>query len=482
MSADAKDTLMQKPKDNEKWKDKYRFLVLITCCCVEFGVYPAPFSPIPLEKELTHDLGISATQYGLLFSLGSLIGIVFSGLAGYMLSKYGRGVVTIGATAMIVLGELFNAIAASISSYGLLLFGQVIATCGVNCWAATSSTYMSIWFKNKETAFALSMDMCCCFLSVAIMNFAHPRVYNKFHALRGNYWMLFMMAVFGFCCGLILCYLDTFAPKHTTQEEEKKEEHVQEGEKKQGGGLLAVIKGYPAILWFLIGSMVTVIQSFMLQDVVASKMFQDLYGLDNEAAGFVIALPNLVLGVLTFVCGIIVYRVGRKPLILLCAAILSLISIFVLNILPTVEKGERSFACAGPYVFVGVAHSFYSAAFWSCIPYIVEEKLVGLTLGVMFMLQSTASALCTLIQGVIRDSTQQFRKGYLFSGVFIMILTAVGICFLVIVYRLNAAGGGKLDIPEMVLAQERLKKLAEDEKSTEGLALAAPKDTEKQAQ
>lgn len=39
MSADAKDTLMQKPKDNEKWKDKYRFLVLITCCCVEFGVY-----------------------------------------------------------------------------------------------------------------------------------------------------------------------------------------------------------------------------------------------------------------------------------------------------------------------------------------------------------------------------------------------------------------------------------------------------------
>ena len=219
-------------------------------------------------------------------------------------------------------------------------------------------------------------------MAIAIMNFVHPRIYNKFHSLHGNYWLMFTLSIFGLCCVLILTYLDGFAPRHVASEEEKKEGDSAEGEKKQQGGFLAVIKGYPTILWFLIGSMVTVLQSFILQDVVASKMFQELYGLTNEDAGLVIALPNLTLGILTFICGLVIYRIGRKPLIciiifplimeriVLSASILSLISIFILNILPVVDKehGEKSFACAAPYIFVGVAHSFYSSAFWSCVP------------------------------------------------------------------------------------------------------------------
>lgn len=69
------------------------------------------------------------------------------------------------------------------------------------------------------------------------------------------------------------------------------------------------------MIWLLLASQLTVLQSFQLQDIVAGKMFQELYGLDNESAGLVIASPNIVLGVLCFVFGIVIYNLGRKPLL-----------------------------------------------------------------------------------------------------------------------------------------------------------------------
>jgi len=85
---------------------------------------------------------------------------------------------------------------------------------------------------------------------------------------------------------------------------------------------------------------------------------------------------------------------------------------------------DKSYAGVIPYLFVAMGHAFYSAAFWSAIPYFgiqyknyryaVEEKLVGFTLGVMITLQNANSAFTTIISGVIRDHTQDYRKGYLF--------------------------------------------------------------------
>ncbi len=221
------------------------------------------------------------------------------------MTKYGRRIVTMTVLSGFVVGELCSSIGVTILNYYLLLFGQIVIGCSLNCWLAVSSTYLSIWFKNRETAFAISLDTCCCYLAVSITNFAHPRIYNKFKSLKGNYWMLFIITLFSFTCGLILCYLDTHAPK---QEEEK----PKEGEEAFS---LKAIKKLPITIWLLCGSQLTVLQCFQLQDIIASKMFQDLFGLDNEAAGIVIASPALLLGVLSFFSGIIVYRIGRKPLL-----------------------------------------------------------------------------------------------------------------------------------------------------------------------
>lgn len=38
--------------NKDAWKDKFRFLVLIVECIIEFTIYSIPYSPIPLETDL----------------------------------------------------------------------------------------------------------------------------------------------------------------------------------------------------------------------------------------------------------------------------------------------------------------------------------------------------------------------------------------------------------------------------------------------
>lgn len=203
-----------------------------------------------------------------------------------------------------MIGGLTIAIGASLKNYYIFLIGETINLGGVGCWLTVSSTYLSIWFKNRETAFAISSDTFCCYLSNFAFAAIHPIVFNRFKSLAGNYWMTFLMASVAFCYGWLLCYLDSYAPP---DQDEKKE-----GESDEGFSI-STIKRLPAIVWILMGGQLTILQSFMLQDVMSGDLFQKIFGLTNEEAGIAIGIPSLVLGVFSIFTGLIIYRVGHKP-------------------------------------------------------------------------------------------------------------------------------------------------------------------------
>ena len=118
-------------------------------------------------------------------------------------------------------------------------------------------------------------------------------------------------------------------------------------------------------------------------------------------------------------------------LIVLSASVLTLLSFIILNILPRVTPPDKSYAGLAPYMFEAFAHAFYSAAFWAAIPYLaivadfirysIDEKLLGFTLGLMISMQNANSALVTVLVGLIRDNTQNYRKGYLFVCFFMLL-------------------------------------------------------------
>ncbi len=129
------------------------------------------------------------------------------------------------------------------------------------------------------------------------------------YSLKTNYWVLVVLTIFSFICGIILCYLDTYAK---IAPEPKSESTADDSSSSFG---LAAICKLPAAIWLLVIAQITVLQGFQLQDIVASRMFQLVFGMDNETAGAVIASPALVMGAMSFVGGIIIYHIGRKPLL-----------------------------------------------------------------------------------------------------------------------------------------------------------------------
>lgn len=254
---------------------------------------------------------MNATQYSLLFSLGDLLGLFVVIIVGFLLSKYGRRyalaqyrLITIIVLITMIIGCLLTFLGSAILNYYVLLIGQTICMCVINVWVVISSTYLSIWFKNRETAFSMSMDTLCCYLSNSISFYIHPKIYNKFGSLKGNFFLMFILAVLGLIHGVLLCYLDSYAPP---DEDEKKE-----NEEEQGFSW-SEIKRLPSMVWILAGGEITILQAFSLQDILSSKMFQSLFGLTNEEAGVVVGVPSIVLGLLSIVAGIIIYRLGCKP-------------------------------------------------------------------------------------------------------------------------------------------------------------------------
>lgn len=160
-----------------------------------------------------------------------------------------------------------------------------------------------MWFKNRETTLALTLDTSIDYLSIALSDIINPIIYNYFHSLFYNFLLMTILCCAGLIIGLFACYLDTFS---TNDEEDSSVDHELN---------LKTMKELPIQYWLMAMVQPTVMQSLVLQDIFSSSMFQDLWDLTNETAGRLIASPNFFIAGLCFFCGIVVYNIGKKPLI-----------------------------------------------------------------------------------------------------------------------------------------------------------------------
>lgn len=170
-------------------------------------------------------------------------------------------------------------------------------------------TFISVWFKNRETSVAYSFDTCFSYLSNAICNFVMPIIFNHFRSLTFCFGTVFEMALIGLLFSLVVCYIDG---------KSKETEEVNSDGKEAEKFSLKMIKDVPLSFWLLAVAIATVMESFLLQDIISSSMYQDIFGFSDQEAGFFISIPSMFLGLLCLISGTIVYNIGRKPLVRKC--------------------------------------------------------------------------------------------------------------------------------------------------------------------
>ena len=200
----------------------------------------------------------------------------------------------------ITLGSLLTTIGATKLNYYVFLVGQTMNLAALGCWIGVTMTYIGIWFKNRETALGVSLNILSSYISKFIFSTLHPIIYNKIGALKGNFWMNFILSLISFASAILLCYLDSFA---APDEDDVKQEKF----------TISNIKRIPLLGWLLNGCQLTILQSFLLLDMMSPDMFQKIFGMTNEEAGFIFGFPLLILAIFGIFTGMIIYRIGYKP-------------------------------------------------------------------------------------------------------------------------------------------------------------------------
>ncbi|KAJ3110386.1 hypothetical protein HDU96_006652 [Phlyctochytrium bullatum] len=190
-----------------------RWAVLAMACLIMFGNYYAYDLPAALNKPLQDFLNEEddAYQYqlNLFYSLYSLPNIVLPFLGGFLLDVFGtRRLMTI-LSALVCLGQIFFSIGVSTKSYFIMHLGRVMFGVGGESLSVAQTRITSKWFKGKEIAFALGVNLSVARLGSVMNDFVSPHLaVNKSVPLA--IWFGSITCFISFFAGIILNALDAY--------------------------------------------------------------------------------------------------------------------------------------------------------------------------------------------------------------------------------------------------------------------------------
>lgn len=349
----------------------------------------------PLASLLEGQLGWSRAEYGTFTSSYGwfnvfLLMLIFGGI---ILDKVGVRITGVGATVLMVLGTAIKYWAVSTNSLdGQTLFGlngQVFwasigfATfaVGIEVAGITVSKIIVKWFKGKELATAMGLEMAMARIGTALaLGFSIPiaKATGVIDVSRPV-----LVALIGLCIGMVsfLVYVvmdkKLDASEHTDEVTEPDEEF-----KLSDIGKILSTRGwwYIAILCVLFYSAVFPFLKY------ATDLMVNKFGVDENVAGMIPMLLPFGNILLTPLFGGIYDKKGKGATIMIIG---SLLLIFVHAFFSIPGLNNWIFAMV-LVIILGIGFSLVPSAMWPSVPKIVPEKRLGTAYALIFYVQNWA--------------------------------------------------------------------------------------------
>ena len=262
---------------------------------------------------------------------------------------------------------------AKLAFVGFAIFGVGVEMAGI-----TVSKTIVKWFKGKEMALAMGLEMTVARLGV----FAVFRLTPIFAEQGGPSNSVFMGLVF-LCIGFITFFIYTFMDRKldkqtgeegtTSAEDEFKISDI--GKIFSNPGFLAI-----ASLCVLFYSAIFPFQKFAT-DMLASKLDLDI----KTAAAYFSYFPIGAM-ILTPFIGYFLDVKGKGASMMLYGAILLTVSHLIFALVPA--ESFSVFTAIITIVILGTAFSLVPASMWPSVPKIVEERYLGSAYGSIFWIQN----------------------------------------------------------------------------------------------
>jgi Na+/melibiose symporter-like transporter len=264
------------------------------------------------------------------------------------------------------------------ASAKLAFFGFAIFGVGVEMAGITVSKTIVKWFRGKEMALAMGLEMALARLGVFAVFQLSPRFADNGGVSNSVFWGLAFL-----CIGFVTFFIYTFMDKALDKEiGEDGAEEVSEEFKVSDIVVILTNPGFLAIagLCVLFYSAIFPFQKFAT-DMLASKLDVDI----KTASQYVSYFPIGAM-ILTPPIGFFLDKKGKGASLMMYGAILLTVSHLIFALVPA-ESFTAPVALA-TIVILGVAFSLVPASMWPSLPKVVEDRYLGSAYGLTFWIQN----------------------------------------------------------------------------------------------
>lgn len=404
-----------------------RWTVLVLVASMMFFAYMFVDILSPLASLLNDTLGWDQGVFGT-YAAGEYLLNVFGFLiiAGIILDKMGVRFTGLLSASLMVIGaaikfwgiswadantvEWLNSWWPSMpGSAKLAMFGFMIFGCGCEMAGTTVSKILAKWFKGKEMALAMGLEMAIARLGVFGAMWLSPMISQHFAVDGVNSVtapLLFASALL--VIGLLNFFVFTIMDKSfdsqlvaigeaTLEKDPEDEFHVSDLKQILTSKMFWII----ALLCVLYYSAIFPFQRF------ATNFLEETLAISNaEAAGLFKWFPILAMVLTPFLGAFIDYK-GKGASMMLLGAVIMIachsVFAFVLPLYPS-----KTLALVTILV-LGVSFSLVPASMWPSVPKIIDEKVLGSAYCLIFWVQNIGLCLVPLLIGKLRVAT----NGYL---------------------------------------------------------------------
>ena len=417
-----------------------RWAALILIALMMFFAYMFVDMLSPLKELLDTTLGWNSSTFGTYAASEYFLNVFcfFLIFAGIILDKMGiRFTGILSASLMVIgacikfyamsewfvgtgleawLGSWWVALPASakLSCFGFMIFG-----CGCEMAGTTVSKAIAKWFKGKEMAMAMGLEMSIARLGVFAAMWLAPMVSDSFNqSVSAPVAFGAILLMIGLIFYSVFVVMDSKLDKQLEAAGEVAEETSEEEFKFSDLGKIFTSKMFwlVALLCVLYYSAIFPFQRY------APDFLNKTLDIANGAQLFS-CFPILAM-VLTPFLGAFIDRKGKAASMLMIGSLIMIAChlsfAFILPVFPSKALAVAIIA------ILGVSFSLVPAALWPSVPKIIDERILGSAYCVIFWIQNWGLLLVPIIIGKVLDSTGGYTLPMVIFSSFGVIALLIG--------------------------------------------------------
>ncbi|MFI3321786.1 MAG: MFS transporter [Rikenellaceae bacterium] len=362
----------------------------------------------PLKTMLEQSLGWTSTEYGLFTSGYGWLNVfafmlIFSGI---VLDKMGMRFTGVSATATMLIGTAIKYWAISstfenniISIFGYEMNRQVLYAAvgyaifgvGVEAIGITASKIIAKWFKGKELALALGMNVAFGRIGTLLALVVSPIIARHY----GHPSKPIMLCLVLLCVGLLSFFM--FCISDRKLDKQLGEDNEVEKEDFKFSDIVSIVKikafWYIAFLCLMFYSAIFPFLKF------ATELMVQKFHVGQDLAGTIPGLIPMGTLLLTPLFGSIYDRKGKGATIMVIGSLM-LIAVHVLLSMPFITWWILA---ALLMIILGVAFSLVPSAMWPSVTKIVPQRQLGTAFALIFYIQNWGLMGVPLLIGAVLE-------------------------------------------------------------------------------